>query len=539
MGRATVYCDRCGAQIAGADFDKGRALSRAGKNYCPECAPQVEPPGEPAGEGRRGTSKIHHPSPAAPRDSDIIRNLQGLGGKPNTGRLTHAGHPAATGHAPPPADSPAAGLSGGMMAAIGGGVLVVTVLLAVILSKSGGDGGGKGGGKESGARALELIEKAESLRGKAPPKEFLDAANLAKREASGTGYAERASALQREALLLVEAAEKADKLETELRGILAEARTAENPGIFEGVLRDLREEAVRDAPALVAKIDEAGKSLKKFSILRALDKIDMSFASTPVGYRRVTSDLEDVAKSAGGLGADGKGVLEAIEKKRKEALEKFSAGAESQFADLDRRLGILMSTARYEEAERDLKLFRDDYKDTPAAGKADELAAKLEKAKREYDASWLKPGQADWKSQLGDAKVTWNADGFTLEQAGTATSLTDTSRRLVCGKTEASWQDYEVQFELNLEKFGGSALMRMEEREPLKIDFPVPVNNGPGVPAGQWITVRLKVVGEELEMSGSLQAQTVRINGGRGAFGFVALPGGKFHVRNFKLRKIK
>lgn len=538
MGRATVYCDRCGAQIQGADFDKGRALSRAGKNYCPECAPLVEPQEEPEAEPKKGTGRVHHAPPGAARDSDIIRNLHGLGGKPNTGRMPHAGHAPTGAH--PAAPAPAAsGLSGTMIAAIGGGVVVVVILLAVILGKSGDDGGGKGGGKASTARALELVEKAESLRGKAPPKEFLDAANLAKREASGTEYADRATALQREALLLVEAAEKADKLETELRGIVAEARTAENPSIFDGVLRDLREAALRDAPALVPKIDEAARSLQKFAILRALDKIDMSFSSTPAGYRRVVEELDDVAKRAGALGAEGKGVLEAIDKKRKDALQQFTANADSQYADLDRRIGIFLPAGRFDEAERDIKLFRNDFKDTPAATKADELATRVEKAKRDYDASWLKPGQADWRSQLGDAKVTWTADGFTLEQAAGATSLTDTSRRLVCGKTEPGWQDYEVEFELNLEKYAGSALIRMEEKEPLKVDFQVPVNNGPGLPAGQWFRVKLKVIGEALELGGDLQAQTVKISGGKGAFGFVALPGGKYHVRNFRTRKLK
>jgi hypothetical protein len=85
MGFATVYCESCGAQILGAEFEKGRAVHREGKNYCPECAPKLPPEAPGSGGDRKGSQRVKRPGET--RNTDIIRNLQSMGSPGNTTRV--------------------------------------------------------------------------------------------------------------------------------------------------------------------------------------------------------------------------------------------------------------------------------------------------------------------------------------------------------------------------------------------------------------------------------------------------------------------
>lgn len=46
MGKEIVYCDVCGARIAGDEFDRGRAIHVDSKNYCFGCKKQAPAPAE-------------------------------------------------------------------------------------------------------------------------------------------------------------------------------------------------------------------------------------------------------------------------------------------------------------------------------------------------------------------------------------------------------------------------------------------------------------------------------------------------------------
>jgi len=122
VGREIVYCNQCGLRITAADFEKGRAATVLGKNYCRRCMKDVIGEETPAEKTERPTSKTPargSPSTRAPQKAPL--RAQGSQAS-KTGKVPLAKR---------------AGLDTTTRAFIIGGaiVLLALILLVVVLSR--------------------------------------------------------------------------------------------------------------------------------------------------------------------------------------------------------------------------------------------------------------------------------------------------------------------------------------------------------------------------------------------------------------------
>lgn len=72
MGQGIVYCTSCGLQILESDFERGRARTLQGKNYCKNCVKEA------AGDSGEKHPPAEGTSPTGPiprRDSPTVRGL--------------------------------------------------------------------------------------------------------------------------------------------------------------------------------------------------------------------------------------------------------------------------------------------------------------------------------------------------------------------------------------------------------------------------------------------------------------------------------
>ncbi|MCE9581781.1 MAG: hypothetical protein K8T20_04610 [Planctomycetes bacterium] len=537
MGFATVYCDKCGSQILGSELEKGNAATRGDKYFCPECAPSLPPEAPGAHPDRKGSTKFRKPSESG-RNTDIIRNLQAMGGsRGGTTRVTSA---------PPPAPG---GLTSGAKAGIAIGGVVVLAVIVFAVSQMGGSGGGSGGGSRGGTgsdpeRAKASYEQAESLRGKGSARAWLDAAQKAKRDSEGTEYSDKSVALVRDAQAALEQEEKTEKIAGELRRVSAEARAADDPMNYETSFRDLLSRARRDAPTLVDQIQAALNDVTDMALHKMLDKVDMSLSSTPAGYRRVKEGLAEVASRAASAGPAGKVVAEQVAKKIKEADDKFGASVEAAYAEFEKRILQMLQDLKVDEADRAIDMFVKDYAGTAVEAKAKALKEKVAAKKKDFDNSWMDVVEADWKKDLGDMKLTFDGKEMRFAVDGpegpAVETETDRSRHISFAKADANWKDYNVDFEVYLEEHGGSIMIRCDGPNPHVLNFIPPNAKGEGLPKGQWIKLGLTIVGAKLKISvgGNIgpEYDSPSVNG---TFQFVGYKGSKFRVRNVRVRRLR
>lgn len=428
------------------------------------------------------------------------------------------------------------GLSGGAKAGLAVGALVVLVLMIMILSKVGGGGSG-GSGKDS-AKAREVWEHVESQQGKVTPKEWLDILQRAKRETLGTEYEARISALIPGALAAVDAAEKQEKVGAELSRLVEEAASAKDPAIYDPLLRELRERAKAEAPALVEKVDAAILANRVRGLMRELDQVDVSAAVNPPGYERVKGELAAIEKKAAALGPAGKPVLEALAAKRKEADAKFQAGAESELAELNRRVDVFLKDQRFEEAAQAVKALLEIYKDTPTAAKIQELAQKVEKAQKDFDAAWIRPADKDWTA-VGAVTVKFNGNVMSISNGeAPARDVNDNSRRLICGGLDRTMTDYMVDFEINIQQVGGGLLVHLSDATPPGVNIAAESMPTGGIALNTWFSVRVKVVGTKLWFGVPPQLKSADIPAGSGGFGLIVFSGAQYQVRGLRYMKL-
>ncbi len=536
MGFATVYCDKCGAQILGGELEKGTAAARGDKYFCPECAPSL-PPVAPGSQGdRKGSTKFRKPSESG-RNTDIIRNLQSMGGgRGNTVRVQ--------------AVTPeAGGLGTGAKVGISIVGLAILVLVGVIVSQSGSGGGGSGpgGGKPDTTKAKAACEAAEALRGSANPRAWVEAAQKAKREAAGTEFADKAAELVKEAQVALEAQEKAEALQAEGRRLATDARAAEDPFTYDGAFRDLSARAKRDAPTLVDQIEGWWREIAQSALLKMLNKIDVSMATTPAGYRRVKDDLDVVASKAASAGPAGKSAAEQVAKKLKEALEKFNAGAEPALADLEKRVTQMLDDMMLDEADRAIAGFVTDYAGSAVAEKAALLKEKVAARRKELaNAPWIEPVEADWQSEPGDAKITFDGKEIRFSCDGPAGQSPETdpdkSRRIVLKKADSNWKDYDLEFEVFIEEHGGTLVVRGGGNNATAhlLNF-LPVNAaGQGLPKNQWFKLTTKCIGTKLKIAvGNNALQEFPTTSTSGTVMFIGYKGSKFRIRNLRIRRLR
>jgi hypothetical protein len=533
MGHELLYCDKCGAQIPGVELERGRAATRAGKHFCAECAPALPP--ETPGTGvlggeKRGSGTRVRKREESPRDTDVIRNLSGMASR-NTTRVQAV-------HAPEPSGA-ASGLPAGAKVGIAVGGLALVILLAVVIGGSGSGGGG--GSKGDEARGKKAWEELEGMRGKATGKVWFEAAQRGKRDAAGTEYEGKVAGIAREAQALMEQEEKAEKVEREFNRVYGEARGSEDPTRFMAAFQELKARARAEAPKLVERIDAAMTELTTLGLTRELGRVDMGFAGTLVGYKKIAAELDELQKKASAAGAPGKPVLDAIAKKRKEALERFEQESQKQYDDLAKRVERMLEDAMLDEAQRAAEMFKRDYAGTPYEAKSDDLLKKVAAKRTALDASWIVPKESDWRNNLGEARVSFAGATLAFSHDAPAGSPNDNSRQLVFGGADATWKDYELECELKLERVGGAILMRVNGAEPAKLGFPVqPPGGGEGLPPGQWFKLKVKVAGLRLTFGGpTIGERTVDCKEGTGGFSFVCYAGGKFEIKNVRVRKLK
>jgi hypothetical protein len=552
MGFATVYCDKCGSQVLGAELEKGHAVARGDKYYCAECAPSLPREAPGAAHDRKGSTRFRKPGESSTghsgghkdntRNTDIIRNLQSMGGgRGNTTRM----------QALAPPEPAAGGMGTGAKAGLTVGGLAILALIGFIVSQMGGSGGSGGGGgsgpKPDTAKARSAYEAAEALRNSGNAKAWLDAAQKARKEAAGTEYEEKVAAMAREAQAALAIEEKADALLAEIKRTAADARAAEDPMAYETAFRDLIGRVKKDAPAHLAMAETTWNEIAQSALLKPLGKIDISMASTPAGYRRVKDDLDEIAKKATAAGPSGKNVLAAVEKKLKEALDKFQTSADPAYADLEKRVLKMIEDSMLDEADRAVTMFVNDYAGTAVGDKAKALKDKVVARKKQLEGLWIEAAEADWKKELGDAKVTFAGKEITFVQDSpegpSVDTDTDRSRRIVFTKADSNWKDYDVEFEVNIEQHGGTIVIRADgdlTRSHL-MNFMPQNAKGEGLPKNSWIKIGLKVAGNKLQynLNGGAWSAPMDSPSVQGTIMFVAYKGSRFKVRNVRLRRIK
>ena len=532
MGLATVYCDKCGAQVLGAELEKGHAVARGDKYYCAECAPSLPPEAPGTHHDRKGSTRFRKPG-ESPRNTDIIRNLQAMGGgRGNTTRVAAI------------APQEPGGMGTGAKAGLTIGGVAVLALIGFIMSQMGGSGGDGNGPKPDHSKAKAAYEAAESLRGPTNPRAWVEAALRARKEASGTDYETKANAMAREAQEALAAWEKSESLLAEIKRMAADARAAEDPMTYEPAFRELIGRARKDAPTHVAMAETTWNEIVQSSLLKPIGKIDISMAATPAGYRRVKEDLDEIAKKAAAAGAAGKTAMAAVDKKLKEAEAKFLAGADPAFADLEKRVTQMLADSLVDEAERAVTMFAADYAGTPVAARATPLKDKVAARRKELDAGWIDAVEGDWKKELGDAKATWSGREISFICDGPAgagvDNETDKSRKLTFARADDKWQDYDLDFEVNIETYGGMLMTRVTGRDPHPFNFVPTVGNQPGLPTGQWFRIIMRLQGTSITVSGPLiPSSTYTTTSTSGSFSFIGFKGSKFKLRNVRVRKLK
>lgn len=539
MGFATVYCDKCGAQILGAELEKGTAAARGDKYYCAECTLTLPPPapGTHPGE-RKGSTKVRKPGESG-RNTDIMRNLQTMGsGRGNTVRVQ-------------PVAQDEAGLGTGAKVGLAVVGLAVVALIGFILSSSGGGGGkspsGSGGNKPDTDRAKAACEAAEALRKSTDARAFVDAAQKAKRESAGTEYADRAGELVREAQAALEAQEKAESVTADAKRLAVDARAAEDPFTYDKAFRDMAARARRDAPALEAQVNAWWNDIVQSALLKMLGKVDISWAETAAGFRRVKEALDEIVVKAAAAGPAGKTAGEQAAKKLKEAEEKFQAGANKALEELQKKVDQLLADLRIEEAEKAVAMFLADYAGTPVAPKAEPLRSKIAARKKEVESSaWIEPAAGDWKVEGADGKFTFDGREIRFVHDGPAgpppETDADKTRRIILTKADSNWKDYELEFEVYIEEHGGTLVVRGGDNNANAhmLNFQPANAQGQGLPKNQWFKLGTKAIGTKLLITvGTGAAQEFQTTSVSGTIMFVGYKGSKFRIRNVRIRRLR
>ncbi|NUN50315.1 MAG: hypothetical protein HUU15_16000 [Candidatus Brocadiae bacterium] len=520
MGFATVYCDGCGAQILGVEFEKGHAVTRQGKNYCAECVPNL-PPMAPGEEERKGSTRVKRIGET--RNTDIIRNLQSMGGHGNTTRMTHGSHAAPA--AP-------AGMSGPAKVGALAGSLVVLAGIAFILTRGGET-------KPDTSKAREAYDRVVAMQETATARDLLDAARRAQREAAGSAFEAKLREIANEAQARLEKEEKVAKLEREMTNLLEEARLADDPSAAVPLLRSLATRVQADAPALLEKINAGIDSILQRSVLKILGAIDFDLAKTTHGLKRVNEQLDEADRRAREAGAAAKGLQESVAAKRRQAAETFAKAADEQFGELEKRVQGLMDLLNYDQAANAVTGFLNDYRGTAVESKVTALQEKVAKAKKEFDAAWISVNaDSDWKRSLGNGKVEFAGGVITLSCEGAEVDR-DYTRRIVLAQSDETWKEVEMEFEVYLEKNGGAVVLCQGDPDPIPAGLRVRTGND-GLDANRWWKCYVRVMGGQVSMglSGQTpQSRPVRV--GVGGVAFAVYPGGKLQLRNIRVRKLR
>ena len=124
MGQEIVYCNECGIQITAKEFEKHRAVTVLGKNYCRKCMKSVVEQGKLPDQAKQ----------KAP-ESPVPRVKQFLGG----GRKTPSRHSRtpATSKVPLAEKERTAPLdpTTRMLLIIGGIIIVILILIGIVLNQ--------------------------------------------------------------------------------------------------------------------------------------------------------------------------------------------------------------------------------------------------------------------------------------------------------------------------------------------------------------------------------------------------------------------
>ncbi len=85
VGREIVYCNRCGDRITSDEFEKGRAITVLGKNYCRKCMKAVVEPDEAEGPSGVPPEREARRSGEGSRSRKAPPPFSGRAGKPAPG----------------------------------------------------------------------------------------------------------------------------------------------------------------------------------------------------------------------------------------------------------------------------------------------------------------------------------------------------------------------------------------------------------------------------------------------------------------------
>jgi hypothetical protein len=509
MGRATVYCEACGAMIPPTGVGSKGALSDGRRSWCGECADKADPA-------------------ARALESDP----PGSGGAPLRAPTTQLRRPAAG----PPSPGPAPAGGGGAKLGIAAGAVALAVVVALAFAFGKGDGGKPAAAT---AKARAAVDKARDARGRGPASAFLDLAVAARREASGTELEREADALFREASAAVEAEKREAAIREDLRKLGTASSGDADPASFLPGYRDLADRARLVSDTLAEEVRAAGRTAAVAAWLRRVQKVDPETAVTRARLQGVLAELDAALNAAGGPSADPK-IVEEGKKRRAAAEARFGKAAEEAAADLEKRLERMIADRRFDEAANAIEMLRRDFEGTPAAARCDAMAARVAEARKvKVDGDWIELGEKDWELAAGDAKAT--ATGRELAMSSDAAPEEgggDMSRRVGYRMKDGSWTDFELELEFMAEKVGGAVVLHpVEGGRPFTVRLLEKKGNAPGITLNRWTKLKAKVEGVQLTLSGDVSPGTYRMNPGTGGFALVVFKGAKWQVRNARIRK--
>lgn len=429
MGKATLYCEKCGDMIPEKDFESGRAVTVQGKHYCPKCKKAVEHLLPPSG----GPTT---PVPLSKRSSGIVPAVRPASHNPKSSGIVRAVNPPSAPRTPkhqtlrssspgptihkkssgfrlavesdiPSSDEDGNGEEGGgrpvrapasrkkaekktaLYAAIAGGV-VLLLAVGFIWNKTSKENAQRLAAEAKAKAADDAWQSIMDLRRTLPdkPEEVLGRLVDKKNALAGSKYEADSKSLDK--TLRGEIAEQ--KRLADLRRKVEDIQSRRETGDIQSLLQELAvlNKTERLPDDLKTKIAAEEKALARLEMQRRLDTAEAFESGNLKKYDEAIDKYTDIysdceAPELQEIGTRAKAKADAVTARRE-------SDANSQFEEIRRRVDGLLANHQYEEADKATKEFDSlTFGRTPAKGKIEQLQDRISKEKQEYARSQQPP----------------------------------------------------------------------------------------------------------------------------------------------------
>ncbi|MBI3096897.1 MAG: hypothetical protein HYY93_01425 [Planctomycetes bacterium] len=425
MGKATVYCEKCGDMIPEKDFESGRAVTVQGKHYCPKCRKSVEhllpPPGTPV-----------TPVPISKKSSGIVPSVRNPVRKPHSSGIVRAVGSPATGRTskhqalrpptpsqvikkkssgfriavesdiPPAEDDGAEGTPSrapvsrkqsekrtALYAAIAGG-LVLLLAGGFIWNKSAKERQAREVA-EAKARAADeawkaILDLRKTLRDK--PDQVLVMLGDKKIALAGSKYESDSKALEKD--LKAEITEQA--YQAKLSERFAELQAQRESGDIESLKKDLTalRKSDRIPDSLKSKIDLEVLALTKLGMQRRLDQAELYDSGHQREYDKSIDTYTDIMTDC--EAPELQDFRTRAQIKKDDVVTRREADANSSYEEIRRRVEEMLGDHHFDQAFEATREFDTlTFGMTPAKGRIEQLQARISKEKEEFARSQQPP----------------------------------------------------------------------------------------------------------------------------------------------------